>query len=38
MGMKQRLSEVGGPLKVESTLAVGTTLIAEVKLPTTVRQ
>ncbi len=31
-GMKQRLAEVGGALKVESTLAVGTTVTAEVKL------
>lgn len=28
----QRLSEVSGTLKVESTLAVGTTVTAEVKL------
>lgn len=33
-GMKQRLSEVGGMLKVESTLAVGTTVTAEVQLTT----
>ncbi len=32
-GMRQRLSEVGGTLKIESTLAVGTTITAEVKLP-----
>jgi len=31
-GMQQRLSEVSGTLKVESTLAVGTTVTAEVKL------
>ncbi|MFZ5878168.1 MAG: HAMP domain-containing sensor histidine kinase [Chloroflexota bacterium] len=31
-GMKQRLAEVGGTLKVESTLAVGTTVTAEVQL------
>ncbi|MBN1887542.1 MAG: sensor histidine kinase [Thermoflexales bacterium] len=30
-GMKQRLGEVGGTLKVESRLAVGTTVTAEVK-------
>jgi NarL family two-component system sensor histidine kinase LiaS len=34
-GMKQRLIEVGGSLKVESTLAVGTTVTAEVQLNTT---
>jgi len=33
-GMKQRLTEVGGTLKVESTLAVGTTVNAEVQLNT----
>lgn len=33
-GMKQRLAEVGGTLKVESTLAVGTTVTAEVQLNT----
>ena len=33
-GMKQRLSEVGGTLKVESILSVGTTVTAEVQLPT----
>jgi len=33
-GMKQRLSEVEGTLNVESTLAVGTTVIAKVKLIT----
>ncbi len=33
-GMKQRLSEVGGTLKVESTLSVGTTVTAEVQLAT----
>ncbi|MBN2118723.1 MAG: sensor histidine kinase [Anaerolineales bacterium] len=32
--MKARLSEVGGTLKVESTLSAGTTLTAEVKLTT----
>lgn len=32
-GMKARLNEVGGTLKVESTLSVGTTITAEVKLP-----
>lgn len=32
-GMRQRLSEVGGTLKIESKLAVGTTITAEVKLP-----
>jgi NarL family two-component system sensor histidine kinase LiaS len=32
MGMKQRLSEVGGTLQVESRLSAGTTIIAEVKL------
>ncbi|HEX2995416.1 MAG TPA: sensor histidine kinase [Anaerolineales bacterium] len=31
-GMKQRLSEVGGTLKVDSKLSVGTTVTAEVKL------
>lgn len=31
-GMKSRLEEVGGALKVESTLSVGTTVTAEVKL------
>jgi len=35
IGMKQRLSEVGGTLKVESTLSAGTTLIAEVQLTPT---
>lgn len=33
-GMKQRLSEVGGTLNVESTLSAGTTVIAEVQLTT----
>jgi NarL family two-component system sensor histidine kinase LiaS len=33
-GMQQRLSEVDGTLNVESTLAVGTTVIAKVKLNT----
>jgi NarL family two-component system sensor histidine kinase LiaS len=37
-GMKQRLNEVGGSLNVQSRLSAGTTVIAEVKLPTTVRQ
>lgn len=31
-GMKSRLEEVGGTLKVESTLSAGTTITAEVKL------
>jgi signal transduction histidine kinase len=30
--MKQRLSEVDGTLNVESTMAVGTTVTARVKL------
>ncbi|HET9910991.1 MAG TPA: sensor histidine kinase [Anaerolineales bacterium] len=34
MGMKQRLSEVGGTLQVDSKLSVGTTITAEVKLTT----
>lgn len=33
-GMKQRLGEIGGALRVESGLAVGTTVTAEVKLTT----
>jgi len=33
-GMKQRLREVGGELRVESTLAVGSKVIAEVQLGT----
>jgi NarL family two-component system sensor histidine kinase LiaS len=31
-GMKQRLDEVGGTLKAESTLSVGTKIVAEVRL------
>lgn len=30
-GMRQRLAEIGGTLKIESTLSVGTKIIAEVK-------
>ena len=33
-GMKTRLNEVGGTLKVDSTLSAGTTVIAEVQLTT----
>ncbi len=32
-GMKQRLAEVGGALTIESTLSVGTQVLAEIKLP-----
>ena len=31
-GMKGRIEEVGGTLKVDSTLSVGTTVAAEVQL------